>query len=559
MMNSTIPAYSPVLNSTLFDLLGESSADLYFFVWDLQADYSHWSDAAVRELGLPSAYIENIQQVWLNRLHPADQAPCANLYQAMLDGKTGDVCSMEFRLQSRSGSYVWMHGRGSLRRDRDGKPELFAGFVKNLGANAKFDATTGLYTAQEFNTQLRDTLGAPGAQGGVLLFGIDGFSHINEAYSYAYGNRVLRALAEQFLALDAPGMLYRMEGDKFAYWQRDAQPSELETMFARFQAAAAALPMEDGTLPLHMTGSYILYPDHGGNVEALSARLEAALIQAKQIRPGALFGYTDAMYRAEEHTRALRSALHRDVENHCLHFELYYQPQIYAKRGGCAAAEAMLRWQHPDFPDAEPSEFVPILEETGDILLVGQWALRAALEQTKQWQSIAPGFGVSLNVSGRQIAQPGFAESVCQLLSRYGLPADTLCLELTESCRTMDQALLAKALDIWTRYGISVALDNFGTGLSGLELLRTMPLKWVKPDRRFIKKLPTSSRDQAILNSMIELAHRLKIHVCVKGIETETQRQYATMAGADFLQGYLFSRPLPAQDFQQKILIPYSQ
>lgn len=548
------PAYSPVLNSTLFDLFAESAPDIYCFVWDLQADYSHWSTAAVEELALPGEYMGDVGRELTKRIHPADLDACAAAFRKMLEDGSGDTFGQELRVQNRSGAYVWVHARGRLRRDKDGRPELFAGLVKDLGTNARCDATTGLLTAHEFNAQLRDALGSPEARGGLLLFGIDSFDRVNKAYGYAFGNSVLRVLAERLLALQPPGTLYRMSGDCFAYWQRDAAAADLEAMFARFHTTAAALPMDNGTLPLSLTGSYVLYPAHGRSAESLTNRMEAALTLAKRIHPSGLYGYTDAMYRAEEHDRSLRAALHRDVENHCANFSLVYQPQIYTKKGVCAAAEATLHWRNPEFLEVPESEFLPILEQTGDILLVGQWMLRTALEQVRIWQQSVPGFGISVNLSGRQLARNGFAESVCQMVARYGLPANTLCVELMPSCRRLPAKTLARVLRAFNSHNITVALDDFGTGDACFHLVRTLPLQWIKLDRSLIRGLATDQADQAIVTSLIDMAHRLHIHVNATGIENEGQRQYATMAGADFLQGHLFSRPLTAQEFHERIL-----
>ena len=548
------PAYSPVLSSSLFDLFAESSQDLCFFVWDLQADYCHWSPTAVELFDFPDEYVSRPAARLKPRVHPADLPVCVAAWNAMLNGESSDVCGTELRIKDKNGEYLWVHGRGRLRRDKNGEPSLFAGFLRNLGAGTRCDATTGLLTAQELNTQLRDALGIPDVRGGLLLFGIDAFGSVNESYSYAFGNRVLRALAERLLALEMPGTLYRMEGDKFLYWQRNANASDLEAVFARFNITAGALPVGEETLPLHLTGSYVLYPSHGQSADILLARADAALKQAKQFHPGGIGPYTDAMYRAEEHDRTLRAALHRDVENRCANFSLVFQPQIYARRGGCAAAEALLRWYNPAFPDVTVQEIIPILEETGDILLVGQWVLRGALEQARIWQKLVPGFGVSVNLSGRQIAQTGFAESLCHLLDRYGLSGDTLCVELTHSCRTVNRQTTAQVLRVLHDHGITAALDDFGTGNAVLELLHDLPLQWVKLDRALVKNLTTDNVNQAMVTSLTDLAHRLKIHVCVKGIETEAQRQYATMAGADFLQGFLFSRPVTAQEFERQFL-----
>lgn len=549
-----IPAYSPVLNSTLFDLFAESAPDIFCFVWDLEADYSHWSSAAAEVLALPGVYMDNVGRELSARIHPADLRACTDAYHAMLDGGSNDAFEQEMRVQDRNGAYIWVHARGRLYRGKDGTPQLFAGLIKDLGTNARCDATTGLLTAHEFNAQLRDALTVPEARGGILLFGIDAFDQVNQAHGYAFGNNVLRILAEKLLALQPPGTLYRMGGDRFAYWQRDASASDLEALFARFHVTAAALPTDNGILPLSLTGSYVLYPDHGGNAELLTAHLEAALEKGKRIHPGGLCAYTDAMYRAEEYDRRLRAALHRDVENHCANFSLAYQAQIYVKKNSCSAAEVLLCWNNPEFLEVPASEFLPILEQTGDIVTVGQWMLRAAMEQVRIWQQSIPDFGISVNISGLQLARNGFVESLCRMVSRYGLPAGSLCLELMPSCRILPAKLLNRVLRTFNAHNITVSLDDFGAGSAAFDLIGSVPLQWIKLDRSLIRGLASEPASQAIVSSLIEMAHRLRIYVNANGIETEGQRQYAAMAGADFLQGHLLSRPLPAQEFYDQVL-----
>ena len=557
-MTPMIPAYSPVLNSTLFELYAESAKDLYFFVWDLKTDYAHWSAAALKEFELPDAYFGDVVQVMAQLIHPDERNAMHAAWLALLNGEGGSSCNLDFRMQDRSGCFRRMRCNGRLPRDTQMKPALFAGFLRDLGTDIRYDRVTGLQNMQELAVHLRNTLSIAGSSGGVLLFGIDDFRNVAEDHNAAYANQALRTLADRLLALDVPGQLFRVEDAVFAYWQPGATPTDLEAVFARFRITAGSLTVRETPLPLQITGSYVLYPNHGSSVEALMTRAVRALKHNRKYHPGGLYGFTDAMYRAEEHDRRLRAALRHDVENNCANFSLDFQPQIYPKRGSASAAEALLRWHNPEFPDIGPAEFIPILEDSGDILIVGQWAMRTALEQVRLWQSKVPGIGVSLNVSGRQMSQRGFAEWVCNLLSRYGLSGDSLCLELTPSCRDVPGPVLLNAMKTMQASGISLALDNFGVGADSLQMLRQLPLQWIKPDRSLVKNLPDDPARQAILSGIIEIAHRMKVHVTVVGVENEAQQRFAIIAGADFLQGYQLARPMPAQEFYSKVVLPQS-
>lgn len=547
-----------ISDSVLFDIFSQCSSDIYFFVCDVKADYSHWSPAAVAEFDMPGEYMHGAGDAWVQRIHPQDQAEYMRDFTDMLAGKNGDEHNLEFRVRNRYGEYVWVHCRGKLRRDPDGKPALFAGVIKNMGNNPKYDSTTCLYTIHEWQEQLQAALSKPEAQGGILLFGIDGFARINEMRDYAFGNLTLRTLADRLLGLNLSGRLFRMDGDRFSYWIPDATATDLEAAFARFQVTAGALTVEGQPVPLSLTGGYVLYPNHGDSLSVLRAHLESALLYTKKTHPGGLYGFSEGVYRAEQYANALRAALHTDVKNHCANFELYYQPQYYPANNTYPVAEVLLRWHNKDFPDIGPADFIPVLESSGDILTVGRWVLQQALEQLKVWQNIVPGFGLSVNVSYIQLAQPGFAEMVCQLCARYGTPANTLCLELTESCRMNDVKLLRSAMDILHAHRINTALDDFGTGYANFTVLRALTPQWVKIDHSMVVNTPRNQADHAILASLLELAHRMKIHVCVEGIETETLKTIATGLGADFLQGYLFSRPIPAQEFTRRFLLPYA-
>ena len=543
-----------LLDTELFDMLSQSATDVYFYVCDFTAGRTRWSAGAVAEFELQDEYMEASDWMWLCRIHPEDQEKFVRDLEHMMSGKNGDVHHCEYRIRNRAGQYVWIRSRGVLRRDQNGVPTFFAAVLRNMGLNPKYDTTTNLYTVHEFRARLYETLARPDQAGGILLFDIDDFSRINGSHDYAFGNQVLRAFAEKLLSLHLPGFLFRMDGDKFAYWMDDAEPEDLETVFARYNTAAAELLVGDEEIPLVLTGGYVLYPADGNRAEDLHRRLEVAMNTAKHSAPGSLCAYTADMYRDEQRINALRSAIHRAVLHDFEGFSLQYQPQIYTRSGKCPAAEAILCWSAADHPDVTHEELMAALEDSGDILAVGRWALEQALRQVRIWQQVVPEFGISMDISSRQIIQKGFLEIVCQLAQDYALPPNTLCLELNNGCYAAGDRHLSDLTRILRSHNITVALDGFSPEWFSVEMLRKLNPRWVKLSSDF-----AGDAEDAVnpaLPALLALFHQLGIYVCIKGISTRPQAALAARAGADFVQGPLYARPLAAEAFVAEYIQP---
>ena len=380
--------YDSVLDCELFDMLSQSSSDIYFYVSNIATGRSRWSAAAVEEFDLKDEYQDGADWLWLCRIHPEDQTDFVRNLERMFNGQNGDVHHCEYRVKNKAGQYVWIRSRGVLRRNKDGSPAVFTVVLRNMGLNPKYDTNTSLYTIHEFRARLYDTLSQPNQRGGILLFGIDDFSRINDVHDYAFGNLVLRAFAEKLLSLHLPGFLFRMDGDKFAYWMQDAEAEDLEIVFSRYLSVAAELKVGEEEIPLVLTGGYVLYPTDGNRAEDLHRRLEVALNAAKLTCPGGVCAFSSEMFRDEQRLDALRAAIHRSVLNNFEGFYLLYQPQIYAMSKTCPAAEAILCWSSDDYPNVSHEELMAALEESGDILSLGHWALEQALQQVQQWQRI---------------------------------------------------------------------------------------------------------------------------------------------------------------------------
>lgn len=543
-----------LLDCELFDMLSKSARDVYFYVCDLSSGRSRWSAAAVDEFELKDEYMEASDWMWLCRIHPEDQIAFVRDLEHMMAGDNGDKHHGEYRIRNKSGQYVWIRSRGVLRRDDQNNPAVFAVMLRNMGLNPKYDATTNLYTIHEFRARLYETLSGSNPAGGILLFDIDDFSRINGSHDYAFGNQVLRAFAEKLLAVHLPGCLYRMDGAKFAFWMENAEPEDLEVVFARYSAAATELLVGEEEIPLILTGGYAMYPEDGARAEDLHRHLEVALAAAKHKGPGSLCAYTDEMLRDEQRINTLRNAIHAAVLNEFEGFALLYQPQLSAADGSCHAAEAVLFWSSAEYPDVTHEELMEALEDSGDILLVGRWALEHAMRKAHGWQQAVPGFGVSMDISSRQIVQKSFLESVCQLAETCGLPGNTFCLELNNGCYAAGDRHLSDLTRILRSHNITVALDGFSPEWFSLEMLRKLNPRWVKLASDFAGD--AADADNPALPALLALFHQLGVSVCIKGIASDAQGQLAVRAGADFVQGSLYAAPLDADSFYEAYIKP---
>jgi EAL domain-containing protein (putative c-di-GMP-specific phosphodiesterase class I) len=291
-----------------------------------------------------------------------------------------------------------------------------------------------------------------------------------------------------------------------------------------------------------------LFPDDGDDMQALLRNADTAMYRAKEKNGNAFQFYSREMsVRALERAeleRALRRALERKE------FELFYQPKVATGSGRIIGAEALIRWHHPDLGLVSPTRFIPMAEEIGLIVPIGDWVLHTACAQNKAWQDAGlEAISVSVNLSARQFREDDLVESVADVLNRMGLEAKHLELELTESIVMNSAELFINKLRALEDLGVQLSIDDFGTGYSSLSYLKRFPLHHLKIDQSFVRDIATDADDAAITSTVISLGHSLNLKVIAEGVETEEQVAFLREHHCDEMQGYYFSEPLPATKF----------
>jgi diguanylate cyclase (GGDEF)-like protein/PAS domain S-box-containing protein len=389
----------------------------------------------------------------------------------------------------------------------------------------------------------------------LLFLDLDRFKHINDSLGHHFGDRVLMEVAERLKGcLREVDTVARLGGDEFVMLLHEADARGAEST-ARRVLEALALPFTLGDLNFSVTGSIgvAMYPNDGVTLDDLVKHADTAMYRVKERGRGSFRFYkpqmnVDLLSRMKlDH--AMRLALAHDV------FKLHYQPQVELASGRIIGAEALIRWRDPGMGDMSPAQFIPVAEESGFIVALGDWVLAEAVRQGAQWYRAGRPITVSVNVSALQFQQVSFVERVAGVLNGAGLPAQYLELELTESILLRDADEALQRLSALARLGVCLAIDDFGTGYSSLGYLKRFPIRKLKIDRSFIKGLPDDESDVGIAHAIIHLGKALRLAVIAEGVETEAQRRFLEGAGCDEFQGFLYSPAVAPEAFEQLIAL----
>ncbi|KAF0191512.1 MAG: signal transduction protein [Gammaproteobacteria bacterium] len=381
----------------------------------------------------------------------------------------------------------------------------------------------------------------------VLFMDLDRFKNINDTLGHDIGDRLLQMLSERLLeSLRDSDTVARLAGDEFVILLEEVDAAGDVAPICRKILDALSRPFVVNGNELYMTSSIgiSLYPSDGTDASILMRNADVAMYRAKELgRNNFQFYSADMSARAFERLTletSLRHALERDE------FLIHYQPQICLDTGRIIGVEALLRWQHPDFGLVQPGEFIPLLEETGLIVPVGEWVLRTAMNQAVAWQAVGlDPIRVAINLSSRQFDGRQLLDTVLNLVKETGLETRWLELEITESLLMNNERLTLEMLQALSDAGIRLSIDDFGTGYSSLGYLKRFPIDTLKIDRSFVRDITTDPDDAAIVTAIIAMATSLKLDVIAEGVETRAQLDFLKERQCVCLQGYLFSRPLP--------------
>ena len=416
-----------------------------------------------------------------------------------------------------------------------------------------YDNLTGLPNRKLFKTQLKQELSATqNRQITLFIIDIDGFQNLNASESHEVGDQVLRSIAQRLSQFFDPSTFpARLGNDEFAIFQKHTAAESIGLSTAQTILDLVNQPYTHISPDLHVTASVgiAIYPGDGHTPDQIIASAYTALQQAK--RQGRRYQvYSSEIAAALQKRLKLANELRKALENNQL--LLHYQPRVDWRSGEIVGAECLVRWQHPDLGRVSPADFIPIAEETGLIVPIGEWILRTACQQNKSWQrsGLTP-FPIAVNLSARQIEDIALVDFVQQVLKETGLAPEFLELEVTESLLIGDIEHTLSILEALHEQGVALALDDFGTGYSSLSYLRKFPFDVLKIDQSFVKDIVHSRDAMEVVSAIVALAKGLRLGLIAEGVETEEQLDRIKAYDCYEIQGYYFSPPLAAEKFTE--------
>lgn len=539
------------LNSRLFDGFADASARRYIFVCNMETNVSRWSKAAVEEFGLPGEYMKHAGTIWGEHIHPEDREAYLKDIEAVFAGKKNSH-EIDYRVRNRKGEYVICTGVGHVIKGTEGQPNLFIGSIENHGIVDNVDAATHLYNVYKFWSvfhELRDREQKPT----VLLFGINHFSDINDSYGYDFGNKVLYAFGQKMRdAVKELGSLYRSGGARFICLLPDCDRGKVESLYKKMQYLAKHdIYVDDMRISLNISGGAFLC-DEACDKDTTQTSARYAFMQSKHKYHSELVFFEHELPNSNkknlEFMRIIRESIMNDFDG----FYLCYQPIVDAKIERLIGAEALLRWNKEPYGEVPPGVFIPWLENDPSFMELGNWILRQALTEGKPIIEKYPDFVLNVNVAYSQMSHTDFGRIVEQILKETGFPPQNLCLELTERCRQLEKGYLQSVVTYLKELGIKIAVDDFGTGFSSLNLLSEIPVDTLKIDRGFVWDIETNRANQAIVKAVTGCAEDLDVHVCLEGLENREMIDFVKQYAVYSYQGYYFSRPIPMKTFVER-------
>jgi diguanylate cyclase (GGDEF)-like protein/PAS domain S-box-containing protein len=530
--------------------------------WNLKTNEIHFSERWKEMLGYTENEIGSNVNEWFRRIHPDDRKQVQSKLITYLRDATPRF-EYEYRIQHANGAYLWVLTRGTAKRDANGNAYRFVGSQSDINArkmaeerlahNAVHDALTGLPNRTLFLDRLQNRLDRtkrnPSDVFAVMFIDLDRFKVVNDSLGHAFGDQLLVTTGWRLQQCLRPhDTVSRLSGDEFAVLLDVVHNSnDIRGVAERIRAQLITTTLL-GVVERSPTASIgiVVFNNNYTSAEDLLRDADLAMYHAKRLGGNQYVFFDDTMHTSAVELLQLEGELKHAVARK--EWLVHYQPIISIADGKPVGAEALVRWLHPQRGMLTPGEFIQVAEDTGLILPIGEYVLMTACKQAKAWRDAGHSkFWVSVNISARQFKNKDLVETIARILEETGLAGDGLRMEITESVAVQNKEFTIKIMNELDAMGVYTSLDDFGTGYSSISYLKQFPLRVLKVDQSFIQDIEHNPKNEALIKAIIGMARSLGLEVVGEGVEKAEQLNFLRTELCDQAQGYLLSRPIPAE------------
>lgn len=524
------------------------------YVCDMRYDFSRWSKSTIELYGLPGEYMYAAGDIWERYIHPDDR----RIYRESLDEimRTGEGRhDVQYRVKDLTGKYDTCTCRGVVIRDNSDEPEYFVGMIRNHSINSYIDNITGLRNQNGFFYDVKRYLKSH-IPFKIVMYGSSNYTRINELFGYDFGTRVMQHITRFMVEHDRHmGDMYRLDGVRVAMISRNAGMDELEKNYEFYkERTAKSFLFEGEKIKININAGAISVDTFDVDADSILSCLIHAYQDSKYNNQGKFCVFETVSDRNCIVELEKINRIRRSVADSCRNFTVYYQPILDAKSEKLAGAEALIRWIDEKGDIVQPNDFIPILENDALFPELGEWIMREAMVECFDIVRENPDFILNINLSYAQLQQIDFLNVVDRVLEVTGYPAKNLCFEITERCRLLDHDRLRNISYSLKGKGIKIALDDFGTGFSSLELLQNLYIDVVKIDKQFVKNIVSDDKQMSLIKLVNEISEIYGAITCAEGVETVEMRNILRDCAVNKVQGYLYSKPVPMEEFRDRFL-----
>ena len=557
MSENIFKVFGELPKETLLEIIAKCIDD-YLYVYDLQNNTIEFSESAVNRFKISDNVMNNFTNDVLQLVYEEDRKMLQGHLTAICEGKE-KVHNLHYRWLDKEDMPVWINCRGIVIDDSQGNAQYLVGCMKETGNQRRADNVTGLLGGPEFNAYMRSQK-THISKGFLMHIGIDDFGAINSSRGAAYGNYILKSVADCIKeCLSDKQKIYHLVADQYVIVDLEHSSEEY---------AAELKKMIDARLYKFIVSEKYeaVFSISVGVVDAATAcegyeecrkKFAFVLKKAKKMGKNGFYIFDENDYESFLRTGKIVAALRNSVVNGFNGFEVYYQPIVDCSSERVIGAEALMRFSMTSEEDTEtvsPVDFIPLLEETGLIIPAGRYILDEAAKTCCEIQQYIPDFKMNINVSYVQIMHGNVERDILDVIKKYGLQPDSICIEITESGFMDMTPVFCRFRKVLDENHICFVIDDFGTGYSNFHCIRDMNPSYVKMDKDFTAKAMNNARDFELYKNIIPMVHSINVSICAEGIEKKEWCQKMKEMQVDYLQGYFYGRPCAKEQFIQQVV-----